>query len=183
MEDGRNIKDKLKEALLLILTSVSLCACFGKSGNTEEYPVDSGTIDNGIEDDDFNFVKLFGSEESFVATPDGFLYSLSEDKKARLITELGDGSMVTGISCIQFKRENGEFVLKNVAYPRQAEEGGVVFPSLFKEIHKVADGYKLYGTFSFGSDEDEVYKDTMFISNDFLNSDFSDYYDYLQTVQ
>lgn len=168
----------MKKEVLLILVSAYLCSCSGKNGNTEEYPVDSVAIDNENEEERLSIEQLFGSEDSFEATPDGFVYSLSEDKKARLITEPGTGRMVTGDSYIQFKRDNGDFILKEVAHSRQAEEGGVEFPSLFKEIHKVADGYKLYGIFCFGSAEDEVFKDTMFISNDFLDSDFQDYYDY-----
>ena len=97
--------------------------------------------------------------------------SVSEDKRARLITIPGRGTMTWGESYIQYHKNDSTIILKKIAYSEPMEEGGVAFPALFIELHNKPDasGYEAYGVFSFNT-VDEVFHDTLFISKEFVES-------------
>lgn len=91
--------------------------------------------------------------------------ALSEDGSVKLVTICGGGTMTTGVSYIQYKREDGTLGCRKIADAEQVPEGGVVFPACYTEIHKAATGkYLVLGTFSFGAMSDVV-SDTLLIDS------------------
>lgn len=97
--------------------------------------------------------------------------STSEDNMARLITIPGRGTMTWGESYIQYRKDNGTIALKKIAYDEPNEDGGRSFPALFIELHNCKKGgYEAYGIFSFSSTEELLY-DTLYVSQEFLESD------------
>lgn len=95
--------------------------------------------------------------------------SYSEDDKVRFFSVHCGGTMNSGTAYVLYRKSEKELVVKKIAYMEQDPEGGIDCPALFVEIHNSDGGYSAFGVFSFSS-TGEAFGVTLFVSNEFLNS-------------
>lgn len=103
------------------------------------------------------------SLDSMLTVP--YYSSVSEDRRVRLITLCGIGSMETGISYIQYRKNDSTLVCRKIADVEESDKGGCIFPACYKEIHCVkGNEYVVCGTFRFSANAESV-NDTLLISS------------------
>lgn len=145
--EGMSLAEKIQQADSLIAVSIS-----DIQDNVVEYILNTNEFSEHI-NDELPWVIIF-----------------SEDKRVLLLTIPGGGTMVTGTSYLRYQKQDGSFTIKKVAYVHEDPEGGVDFPAFYNEIHVAANGYVMYGVFAF-STQDGRYKNTLGITNEFLESE------------
>lgn len=143
----------------------------------EEYDYDGLDTDSLLQSF-FQNNESFEKEISMIGS-NVVISAFSEDKKVRLFTIDWGGLYATGTSYVIYRDDEANLIVKKIAEIKPAlEGGGVDLSGLYLSVNNTNNGYAVNGIIGFSRAESELCYDTLFVSNDFLESDCFDIYDY-----